>query len=169
MSKGFMKTVFCWMASIALWFGGSLSASPLRDALAMIETGASSPAAGDSDHVVGGSGEISRFQIMPMVWKAYTKSKNHTNPEVAWTVTRRILADRVGSFEKATGRPPEPIELYLLWNKPGHFEGVGYRLEKVSRTYRDRARRFQNLYLTLGGGPVNSPSLMDAAAPTASP
>ena len=150
------------MLSVALVAMASLEASPLRDALAMIETGASSPVAGDPDHVIGGSGEVSRFQIMPGVWKAYTKSRNHTNPEVAWTVTRRILADRVGSFEKATGRPPEPIEVYLLWNKPGHFEGVGYRLERVSRIYRDRAQRFQNLYLTMGGGPVTRPTLIDA-------
>ena len=133
------------MLGVALVAMASLEASPLRDALAMIETGASSPVAGDPDHLIGGSGEVRRFQIMPGVWKSYTKSKNHTNPEVAWTVTRRILADRVGSFGKATGRPPEHIEEYLLWNKPGHFEGVGYRLERVSRIYRDRAQRFQNL------------------------
>ena len=143
---------------VAMW---SVDASPLRDALAMIETGASSPVAGDPDHVIGGSGEVSRFQIMPEVWKAYTKSINHTNPEVAWTVTRRILANRVGSFEKATGRPPEPIEVYLLWNKPGHFEGVGYRLERVSLIYRERAQRFQNLYRSMGGGPVTRPTLVE--------
>jgi hypothetical protein len=154
-----------WIAGCALLIGLSVSASPLRDALAMIETGASSPVAGDPDHVVGGSGEISRFQIMPRVWRAYTKSKNHTNPEVAWTVTRRILADRVGVFQKSTGRPPEPVELYLLWNKPGHFEGVGYRLEKVSRVYRARAQRFHNLYQTMGGGPVMLPALTDEAVP----
>ena len=149
------------MLGVAIVAMASLEASPLRDALAMIETGASSPVAGDPDHVIGGSGEVSRFQIMPGVWKASTKSRNHTNPEVAWTVTRRILADRVGSFEKATGRPPEPIEVYLLWNKPGHFEGVGYRLERVSLIYRDRAQRFQNLYLTMGGGPVTRPTLVE--------
>ncbi len=149
------------MLGVAIVAMASLEASPLRDALAMIETGASSPVAGDPDHVIGGSGEVSRFQIMPGVWKAYTKSRNHMNPEVAWTVTRRILADRVGSFEKATGRPPEPIEVYLLWNKPGHFEGVGYRLERVSLIYRDRAQRFQNLYLTMGGGPVTRPTLVE--------
>ena len=149
------------MLGVAIVAMASLEASPLRDALAMIETGASSPVAGDPDHVIGGSGEVSRFQIMTGVWKAYTKSRNHTNPEVAWTVTRRILADRVGSFEKATGRPPEPIEVYLLWNKPGHFEGVGYRLERVSLIYRDRAQRFQNLYLTMGGGPVTRPTLVE--------
>ncbi len=153
------------MLGVAIVAMASLEASPLRDALAMIETGASSSVAGDPDHVIGGSGEVSRFQIMPGVWKAYTKSRNHTNPEVAWTVTRRILADRVGSFEKATGRPPEPIEVYLLWNKPGHFEGVGYRLERVSLIYRDRAQRFQNLYLTMGGGPVTRPALTDEAVP----
>ena len=149
------------MLGVALVAMASLEASPLRDALAMIETGASSPVAGDPDHVIGGSGEVSRFQIMPEVWKAYTKSINHTNPEVAWTVTRRILANRVGSFEKATGRPPEPIEVYLLWNKPGHFEGVGYRLERVSLIYRERAQRFQNLYRSMGGGPVTRPTLVE--------
>ena len=149
------------MLGVAIVAMASLEASPLRDALAMIETGASSPVAGDPDHVIGGSGEVSRFQIMPGVWKAYTKSRNHTNPEVAWTVTRRSVADRVGSVEKATGRPPDPIEVYLLWNKPGHFEGVGYRLERVSLIYRDRAQRFQNLYLTMGGGPVTRPTLVE--------
>lgn len=149
------------MLGVAIVAMASLEASTLRDALAMIETGASSPVAGDPDHVIGGSGEVSRFQIMPEVWKAYTKSINHTNPEVAWTVTRRILANRVGSFEKATGRPPEPIEVYLLWNKPGHFEGVGYRLERVSLIYRERAQRFQNLYRSMGGGPVTRPTLVE--------
>ncbi|MCX6858729.1 MAG: hypothetical protein NTX70_00670 [Verrucomicrobia bacterium] len=160
-----MKLQRLAIASIAIFAMASLEASPLRDALAMIETGASSPVAGDPDHVIGGSGEVSRFQIMPVVWRAYTKSRNHTNPEVAWTVTRRILADRVGGFEKATGRSPEPIEVYLLWNKPGHFEGVGYRLERVSRSYRDRAQRFHNLYRTMGGGPVTRPTLTDEVAP----
>ena len=160
-----MKLQRLAIASIAIFAMASLEASPLRDALAMIETGASSPVAGDPDHVIGGSGEVSRFQIMPVVWRTYTKSRNHTNPEVAWTVTRRILADRVGGFEKATGRSPEPIEVYLLWNKPGHFEGVGYRLERVSRSYRDRAQRFHNLYRTMGGGPVTRPTLTDEVAP----
>lgn len=160
-----MKLQRLAIASIAIFAMAPLEASPLRDALAMIETGASSPVAGDPDHVIGGSGEVSRFQIMPVVWRVYTKSRNHTNPEVAWTVTRRILADRVGGFEKATGRSPEPIEVYLLWNKLGHFEGVGYRLERVSRSYRDRAQRFHNLYRTMGGGPVTRPTLTDEVAP----
>ena len=150
-------TLACLLFGVAMAM--ARADSPLRDALAMIETGATSPAAGDADHVVGGSGEISRFQIMPSVWKSYTRSRRHTDPEVAWNVTRRILADRVGSFEKATGRAPEPVEVYLLWNKPGHFEGVGYRLEKVLKTYRDRAERFQNLYLNLGGRPLGQPDL----------
>lgn len=126
----------------------------------MIETGATSPSAGASDRIVGGSGEISRFQIMPSVWKAYTRSRRHTDPEVAWNVTRRILSDRVGSFKKATGRPPEPVEVYLLWNKPGHFEGVGYHLEKVSKVYRDRAERFGNLYRNLVGNPDGRPDVL---------
>ena len=59
----------------------------------------------------------------------------------------------------------KPVEFYLLWNKPGHFEGVGYRVDKVSRVYRARAQRFHNLYQTMGGGPVMLPALTDEAVP----
>jgi len=37
------------------------------------------------------------------------------------------------------------VELYLLWNKPGHFEATGYRVEQVKRDYQLRAERFANL------------------------
>jgi len=67
------------------------------------------------------------------------------------------------------GAGARALEVYLLWNKPGHFEGVGYRLEKVSKTYRERAQRFQNLYNNLGGGPVSRPDLVDAPNVTSTP
>ena len=120
--------------------------SPVRDSLAMFESGATGPEASAADRVRGGAGEISRFQILPEVWRAYSKSKDYTNPKVAWTVAQRILDDRISDFQKATGRPPKPVELYLLWNKPGHFAAKGYSVRKVASHYRLKAERFENLF-----------------------
>ena len=120
--------------------------SPIRDSLAMFESGATGPEASAADRVRGGAGEISRFQILPEVWRAYSKSKDYTNPQVAWTVARRILDDRISDFQKATGRPPKPVELYLLWNKPGHFASKGYSVKRVAAHYRTKAQRFENLF-----------------------
>lgn len=123
----------------------------------MFESGATGPEASSADWVRGGAGEISRFQILPDVWRAYSKSRDYTNPQVAWTVARRILDDRISDFQKATGRPPKPVELYLLWNKPGHFAAKGYSVRKVSSHYRLKAQRFENLFRYLeakGAGPA---------------
>jgi len=100
---------------------------------------------GAADAMRGGSGEVSRFQIMPEVWRRYTRSRDYENPEVAWSVTQRILTDRVAQFRAATSREPNGLELYLLWNKPGHFAENGYRASRVKTDYRQRAQRFANL------------------------
>ena len=109
------------------------------------ETGATTWQRSAADYVRGGSGEVSRFQIMPDVWRRYTRSREYDNPEVAWSVAERILADRVGDFRQSTGREPNGLELYLLWNKPGHFEAQGYQTSRVKAGYRNRAQRFANL------------------------
>jgi len=135
-----------FMAVVLVVLQGVALCSPVRDSLAMFESGATGPEASSADRVRGGAGEISRFQILPEVWRAYSKSRDYTNPEVAWTVARRILDDRISVFHKATGRPPKPVELYLLWNKPGHFAAKGYSVKKVSSHYRLKAERFENLF-----------------------
>lgn len=119
----------------------------VKSSLAMIETGATSSSKGKWDHTRGGSGEVSRFQIMPDVWKRYTKSQNWSNPDVAWAVAKRILDDRAKNFRGKVGRDPEPVELYLLWNKPGHFAANKYKFYLVKRVYLQRAKRFANLVL----------------------
>lgn len=133
----------------ALWgwlgTGSECAALDIKESLAMIETGATSNARGKWDHTRGSSGEISRFQIMPEVWRRYTRSRSWTNPEVAWSVAERIISDRAKEFREKVGREPDPVELYLLWNKPGHFAANKYKFYLVSRTYLLRARRFANL------------------------
>lgn len=120
-------------------------AMPLRQSLGMFESGATTGQRSHADLMRGGSGEVSRFQIMPSVWRRHTRSREYDNPEVAWTVAQRILAERTADFRAATKREPTGVELYLLWNKPGHFEATGYRVEQVKRDYQLRAERFANL------------------------
>ncbi|MFM7215502.1 MAG: hypothetical protein ACKO3H_11565 [Verrucomicrobiota bacterium] len=134
------------IAAVLAILQGVAWCSPVRDSLAMFESGATGPEASSADRVRGGAGEISRFQILPEVWRAYSKSRDYTNPQVAWTVAQRILDDRISDFQKATGRPPRPVELYLLWNKPGHFAAKGYSVRKVASHYRLKAERFENLF-----------------------
>lgn len=131
---------------LSIWLGCcTCEAMTLRQSLAMFESGATTLRRSAADALRGGSGEISRFQIMPEVWRRYTRSRDYENPEVAWSVTQRILADRAARFRKETGREPNSLELYLLWNKPGHFAECGYVASRVKADYRQRAQRFANL------------------------
>ncbi|MSR43244.1 MAG: hypothetical protein EXS29_01395 [Pedosphaera sp.] len=122
-----------------------VSALPVREALALVETGAEHPTRCPADSVIGGSGEVSRFQIMPDVWRGYSKSGDYNDPEAAWKVAQQILDERTKWFRRVTGREPNKTELYVLWNKPGHFESVGFKLSRVKPLYRERAERFSNL------------------------
>lgn len=124
-------------------------AEPLKYALGLFESGATSYSHSPSDRMRGGSGEVSRFQIMPDVWKRYSASKAYQNPDVAWTVTKKILNDRIQDFQRRSGRAPNAIEIYLLWNKPGHFSAMKFSLERVHPRYLDRAQRFANLYYSV--------------------
>jgi len=143
-----MKQTLIGLALLA-WLGSqTCPAMSLRQSLAMFESGATSLRKSEADYVRGGSGEVSRFQIMPEVWRRYSKSREYDNPEVAWSVAQRIITDRTTVFRRATGREPDGLEIYLLWNKPGHFEAVGYQASRVKTDYYSRAQRFANL-LTL--------------------
>ena len=108
-------------------------------ALGQIETG-------DNDHAVGHNGEVSRYQILPKVaWKEI-----HLNPELSlldwrpgWPAhepqVRRVVlgvwSKRVATFQVAQGRVPSPVEIYLLWHRPG-------RVLHPTPAERDRAERF---------------------------
>lgn len=135
------------VATAWLFQASNCAALSIKESLAMIETGATTTTRGKWDHTRGSSGEVSRFQIMPDVWRRYTKSSSWTNPDIAWTVAQKIISDRVDNFKAKVGREPDPLELYLLWNKPGHFAKHGYKFYLVDRPYLLRARRFANLVL----------------------
>lgn len=141
-------TASCLLALALLALAPSVrgETGQFRRSLAMFETGASSPARGAADTLRGRAGEVSRFQIMPDVWRSYSSSREYTDPEVAWTVAERILSERIEQFRTTTNREPSALEVYLLWNKPGHFEEMAYDTAKVRELYRSRAERFSNLH-----------------------
>lgn len=141
-----MKTTLIGLVLLGCLCLAPAQAMPLRQSLGMFESGATSRQRSPADSMRGSSGEVSRFQIMPAVWRRYTKSRDYENPEVAWAVTQRILADRTTAFHAATGREPNGLELYLLWNKPGHFEAMAYQTSRVKTDYQQRAQRFANLF-----------------------
>lgn len=142
-----MKTITTLFALIlGLHFTTNLKADPLPYALGLFESGAESFNRNGADFKRGGSGEVSRYQIMPAVWREYSSSRDYHNPLAAWEVAERILTDRVKEFRAKTQRDPDATELYLLWNKPGHFASVKYSLKRVNRLYLVRAQRFANLY-----------------------
>ena len=102
-------------------------------ALSMLETG-------DNDRMVGGAGEISRYQILKREWRAVTKSRHWTNPGIARTVALRIIKARTERFRKKFQRDPNDWEFYALWNAPTQvLRG------RVSRTVARRCERFANL------------------------
>ena len=128
----------------------SLAASPpsplastdwraIRFALGQIETG-------DRDHATGPAGEVSRYQIMPAVWKAKAPSRaNPIDPDQAWAVARAELTRRIADYQRATTHAATPEAIYLLWNAPRALALAGYRSDRVNATLRDRAERFGNL------------------------
>ena len=132
--------------ALAAWFFiPPLHAATIRELLAEFESGATAPAYSKADQKIGRSKEVSRFQILPVVWRQYSKSRQYSNPEIAWSVAERILEERQEDFRRSTGRDWNYRELYLMWNAPGTFARAHFDFRKVSRTVRERAERFANL------------------------
>lgn len=141
-----MKTITTLFALSLALVCTTAKAEPLPYALGLFESGAETFQRNPADFKRGGSGEVSRYQIMPDVWVRYSKTRDYHNPVEAWQVALRILNERVNDFRARTKRDPNATELYLLWNKPGHFSAAKYSLKRVSRYYLARAERFANLY-----------------------
>ena len=110
----------------------------IREALGQIESG-------NNDRARGRNGERSRFQVLPEVWNEQSNSRSYLSDDQAWGVAQGILTSRIYWFQRATGRTPTDAELYALWHRPGLFERVGYRFERLPKRVKERARRFENL------------------------
>ena len=96
-------------------------------ALSMIESG-------DNDRAIGPGGEISRFQIQPVLWPG----GNPTNKQIALAAAQKIMLPRIEEFKQSHQRMPTDFEFYILWNAP-------WQVDHPSATVTERARRFSNL------------------------
>jgi hypothetical protein len=108
-------------------------------ALGAIETG-------NNDNEIGQAGEVSRYQIMPSVWKHYSHSSYYDNPQVSRAVAQQHWSSLRASFRKKTGREPDNFDMYVLWNTCyGYYASKGFHPARLDPAVRDRAQRFVNL------------------------
>jgi hypothetical protein len=108
-------------------------------ALGMIETG-------NDDREVGAAGEVSRYQIHPTVWKAYSPKADYQNTQAAVRVAQQHWTWLAGYFMEKAGRQPTDFDMYVLWNtKFGYYARRGFVPKRLAAVVRDRAERFVNL------------------------
>jgi hypothetical protein len=108
-------------------------------ALGMIETG-------NDDREIGGRGEVSRYQIMPSVWRHYSDSLNYRNPQTSLAVAKRHWASLYSSFKQQAHREPTDFDMYVLWNtRYGYYASRSFNPSHLSSSVRDRAQRYVNL------------------------
>jgi hypothetical protein len=108
-------------------------------ALGMVESG-------NDDWGVGKAGEVSRYQIHPAVWKAYSESKRYYDPAVAHQVAGQHWNQLTRYFREKAGRQPTDFDMYVLWNtKFGYYARKQFDPALLPETLRDRAQRFVNL------------------------
>ena len=108
-------------------------------ALGMLETG-------NDDREIGGAGEVSRYQIMPSVWRRYSASRSYGNPQVSLAVAQRHWAVLYGAFKQQAGREPSDFDMYVLWNTHyGYYAARNFNPARLAPVVRDRAQRYVNL------------------------
>ena len=99
----------------------------------------------DRDLARGRKGEVSRYQILPSIWRHYAPISFRSNPTVARRIAITIAQHRIGIFQSQTRRSPNHTEFYLLWNAPGLFEQADWIPALVKKRVLDRAKRYAAL------------------------
>jgi len=117
-----------------------------RYALGMIETG-------NHDGEIGGAGEVSRYQIMPSVWRRYSDSQSYRDPDVSLEVAQQHWTALYNAFKQQTHREPTDFDMYVLWNTHyGYYARLGFDPARLGPIVRGRAQRYVNLVEDGQGG-----------------
>ena len=110
-----------------------------RFALGMIETG-------NDDYEIGGLGEVSRYQIMPSVWRHYSDTRRYQDPGASLAVAQKHWLALYNAFKNQAHREPTDFDMYVLWNtRYGYYASRGFSPARLNSVVRDRAQRFVNL------------------------
>jgi hypothetical protein len=116
-----------------------------RFALGEIETG-------NDDLEIGGAGEVSRYQIMPSVWRQYSSSRCYHDPATSLEVAQQHWSALYARFKQQAHREPTDFDMYVLWNtRYGYYAGKGFSPDRLNAIVRDRAQRFVNLVQSNAG------------------
>jgi hypothetical protein len=112
---------------------------PVLEALSMIESG-------NNDRAVGRAGEVSRYQILPKVWRQYTQSRAYRDSTLAALVAEQHLQFLESRFRVHTGEKPSDFDQYVMWNAGvTYYKRAGFNPRRVHPIIRERANRFVNL------------------------
>ena len=134
------------MKALSLFFAAMLwttlaSAMSFWGALAEIESG-------QNDYVIGSVGEVSRYQIRPEIWKAYSAGHHYDYVDrgVALSIAEKYLTRLKREFAEATGRQATEEDCVIMW-KSGFsgYEKRGFNPTRMSAAHQDRITRFRNL------------------------
>lgn len=124
------------------------------EAISMIESG-------NNDQAIGGAGEVSRYQIMPRVWRSYTSSRAYQNTEISTLIAQKHLEYLESVFKSRTGREPTDFDRYVLWNAgPTYYKRIGFAHRRVHPVIRERATRFVNLREMRDATPTKSSGIL---------
>jgi hypothetical protein len=132
----YMTRLIALLAATALNCQAGLSH---LEALSLIESGG-------NDRAIGGAGEVSRYQILPKVWRFYSQSSNYRSQWLSTEVARRHMETIHQAYVRLNGHPADDFDLYVMWNAGiDYYRRMGFDPQRVHRVIRERANRFVNL------------------------
>ena len=112
-------------------------------ALGQIETGM-------DDKAIGKNGEVSRYQILPNVWKElglfpYSK-ENWENPNKAAQVAEVLIKRNERWHSECSSKMLDAVDAYIMWNAGfTYYKKRGFNKLSVSKRILNRAKRYENL------------------------
>lgn len=125
----------------AVFWSSVAPALSFWESLAEIESGR-------NDSAIGSVGEVSRYQIRPEIWKAYSAGHHYDyeNHWIARSIAEKYLARLKHEFAEATGREATEADCVIMW-KAGFtgYEKQGFNPARMSAAHHERLTRFRNL------------------------
>jgi hypothetical protein len=120
-----LRLIGCTVLILAMPCFGQSSMERRLECLSAVETQ-------DNDSAIGKSGEISRYQITPSVWRRATKLPllEAVNPFTAKNVATAVWEARISHFIRLNNLQPTDFEAYALWSRPAVYFTANRHLTK---------------------------------------
>lgn len=123
--------------------------TPLFKAIAMVESGI-------DDRAKGRYGEVSRYQILPATWSAFSFGSPRfaqdvsISTQVANAIIRDIQQYWIRRYQYGKYVELQPKYFYVMWHRgTGYWTKYNGAYSKMPKRIRQRAERFENVYKEL--------------------